>query len=234
MVAALWWVLRPSSYEYFAVVCLNWAESNRNIEVDVEQLARLLVNIDQVIVDRPLVEFEIVNPVSCLANTLAVITEARTTINLRDGSLHEVTLTTHELASWTVSHRGYSCTKCSSVLLHIRSWVAEVFIYVALSLVAPTIVVVGWSLWVWISTQSRRITIEVLTVVIPLTIELPTAIQIMLLSSRTSISTTCSIAVVVASSLVTVLRLVLRVTKVVPTVTTIFVIELLLLHENTV
>ena len=57
------------------------------------------MNVDQVVVNGTLVKFEIVNPVSSLPNALTVITEARATINLRDSSLHEVTLTADKLAS---------------------------------------------------------------------------------------------------------------------------------------
>ena len=243
MVAALRWVLSPSSYENFAVICLYRTESNGDIEVDVEQLTWLLIDVDQVVVNGTLVKFEIVNPVSSLPNALTIITEARATINLRDSSLHEVTLTAYELASWTISHWGYSGTECASILLRIRSWVVEVFIDIVFSLVTSTIVVI-WSLRVRVGASTHRclIAIKVLTVVvISLAIELPAAILVMLLSSWTTISSASSIAVVVivgvvASTLIIVLWwwLVIRVAKVVSSVTAIFVIELLLLHENTI
>ena len=70
----------------------------------------------------PLVEFEIVDSVGRLSNTLTVVSEARTAVNLRDGPLHEVTLVAHKLAARAItSHGGDSSAEGSSVLLHTRS-----------------------------------------------------------------------------------------------------------------
>lgn len=59
--------------------------------------------------DGPLVEFEIVNAIGCLTDALTVIAEAGAAVDLRDGTLHEVTLIgAHQLASRAISHGGDS------------------------------------------------------------------------------------------------------------------------------
>ena len=56
-------VLGPSGDEDFAIIGLNRAKSDRYIEIDVEQLARLLILVYVVVVDCPLVELEVVDPI---------------------------------------------------------------------------------------------------------------------------------------------------------------------------
>ena len=70
MVAALRRVLRTSCYEYFTVIGLNGAETDRYIEVDVEQLARLLILVNVVVVDCSLVELEVMDPVKSIPHSL--------------------------------------------------------------------------------------------------------------------------------------------------------------------
>ena len=63
MVAALRRVLSSSSYEDPPIVCLDRTEPNRNVEVDVQQLAGLLISVNVVKSYHSLIEFEKVNPV---------------------------------------------------------------------------------------------------------------------------------------------------------------------------
>ena len=104
MVAALGAVLGASGNEYLSIVSLNRTEADRDIKVDVEQLAGLLINVDQVVMDRALVKFEIVDPICSLADALTVIAETRSTVDLRDGSLHQVTLVPHQLVARAICH----------------------------------------------------------------------------------------------------------------------------------
>ena len=125
MIATLAAVLSATCDKDLAVVCLDWTEANRDIKVNVEQFARLLVYINQVVMDRPLVKLEIVNAIRCLADTLAIVAETWPTVNLWDCSLHQMTLIAHEFISRAICHRLYSCTKSASrrrwvpTLLHI-------------------------------------------------------------------------------------------------------------------
>ena len=123
MVAALTAIFGSTSDKYLSVVRLNRAEANRDIEVNVEQLARLLVDVDEVVMDRALVEFEIVDAIRRLTDALTVIAEAGSTVDLRDGPLHQVTLVAHQLVARAIRHRLHprteSTTACVATLLQI-------------------------------------------------------------------------------------------------------------------
>ena len=99
MIAALRAVLGATCNENLSIIRLNRAEADRDIEVNVEQLARLLVDVDEVVVDRALVEFEIVDAIRRLTDALTVIAEAGSTVYLRNGPLHQVTLVAHQLVA---------------------------------------------------------------------------------------------------------------------------------------
>ena len=74
--------------------------------------------------DRALVEFEIMNTVCSLADALTVVAEARPTVNLRDGTLHQVTLVAHQFVARAICHRLDASTESTTrvtTLLHIRS-----------------------------------------------------------------------------------------------------------------
>ena len=66
---------------------------------DLELLSRFLVDVDQVVVDRALIKLEVMNAIRGLADALTIIAEARSTVNLRYGSLHQMTLTSHEFTA---------------------------------------------------------------------------------------------------------------------------------------
>ena len=63
MIATLRGVLSSTRDENFAVISLDRAESDRYVEVDIQQLAWFLVLVNVVVVYCPLVEFEVVNPI---------------------------------------------------------------------------------------------------------------------------------------------------------------------------
>lgn len=85
---------------------MNRTEADRDVEVYVEQLSGLLVDVDEVVVYRPLVELEIVDPVRRLTNALTVISEARAAVDLGDRALHQMILVgAHKLATRAVGHR---------------------------------------------------------------------------------------------------------------------------------
>ena len=63
MIATLRRVLSSTRDENFAVISLDRAESDRYVEVDIQQLAWFLVLVNVVVVYCPLVEFEVVNPI---------------------------------------------------------------------------------------------------------------------------------------------------------------------------
>ena len=91
MVAALRRVLGTSSNEDLAVVGLDWAETNRDVEVDVEELTRFLVLVDVVVVDGSLIELEIVYPVESVSHSLIFLPKATTsTFKLSHRSLHHM------------------------------------------------------------------------------------------------------------------------------------------------
>ena len=152
MVAALGTVLGASSNENLSIVSLNRTEADRDIKVDVEQLAGLLINVDQVVMDRALVKFEIVDPICSLSDALTVITETRSTVDLRDGSLHQVTLVPHQLIAGAIRHglnssaesnpttspSAYS-SRMPATLLQIRSRVAEVVIHLVVIIVTSSV-----------------------------------------------------------------------------------------------
>ena len=73
MVAALRRVLRTSCYENFTVIGLNGAEADRYVEVDVEQLARLLILVNVVVVYCSLVKLEVMDPVESVPHSLILL-----------------------------------------------------------------------------------------------------------------------------------------------------------------
>ena len=125
MIAALRAVLGTTRDENLSIIRLNRAEADWDIEVNVEQLARLLVDVDEVVVDRALVKFEIVDAIRRLTDALTVIAEAGSAVDLRDGPLHQVTLVAHQLVAGAIRHRLHprteSTTACVATLLQIRS-----------------------------------------------------------------------------------------------------------------
>ena len=125
MIATLRAILGATCNEYLSIIRLNRTEADRDIEVNVEQLARLLVDVNEVVMNRALVEFEIVDAIGRLTDALTVIAEARSTVDLRDGPLHQVTLVPHQLVAGAVRHRLHtrseSTTARVATLLQIRS-----------------------------------------------------------------------------------------------------------------
>ena len=125
MIATLRAILGAACNENLSIIRLNRAEADWDIEVNVEQLARLLVDVDEVVVDRALVEFEIMDAIGRLTDALTVIAEAGSTVDLRDGPLHQVTLVAHQLVAGAIRHRLHprteSTTACVATLLQIRS-----------------------------------------------------------------------------------------------------------------
>ena len=125
MIATLRAILGAACNENLSIIRLNRAEADWDIEVNVEQLARLLVDVDEVVVDRALVEFEIMDAIGRLTDALTVIAEAGSTVDLRDGPLHQVTLVAHQLVAGAIRHRLHPRTEssaaCVTTLLQIRS-----------------------------------------------------------------------------------------------------------------
>ena len=123
MIAALRAILGATRNENLSIIRLYRTEANWDIEVNVEQLARLLVDVDEVVMDRALVEFEIVDAIRRLTDALTVIAEAGSTVDLRDGPLHQVTLIAHQLVTRAIRHRLHprteSTTACVATLLQI-------------------------------------------------------------------------------------------------------------------
>ena len=68
MVTALRGVLSTASNEDLAIVGLDRTEANRDIELDIEELAAFFIDIYKVVMDGALVELEIMNAVCCLTH----------------------------------------------------------------------------------------------------------------------------------------------------------------------
>ena len=94
--------------------------------------------------NRALIEFEIVNPIGRRSYSLAIIEGA--TVHLRYGSLHEMTLVSHQIICRAIWNRWDSCTKGRTtivLLVQISCRVAEVIIDIITGIV---IVLIGASL----------------------------------------------------------------------------------------
>lgn len=90
MVAALGRVFSTSSYENPAIVCLDRTEPYRNVEVNVQQLTRLLIRINVVKRYHSLIEFKEVNPVLSLLLSLRISWhESFHAIHVVDRALHK-------------------------------------------------------------------------------------------------------------------------------------------------
>lgn len=66
MIARLWTVASPTCYKDTSVLCLNWTESYRDVELNVKNLSRLFIILNVVESEHPLVKLKEVYPV-CLA-----------------------------------------------------------------------------------------------------------------------------------------------------------------------
>jgi hypothetical protein len=89
VVAALRRVLSASSYEDPSIVCLDRTEPDRNVEVNVQQLAGLLISVNVVESYHSLIEFEKVNPVLGLLLPLWISRqESIHAIHVVDWTLH--------------------------------------------------------------------------------------------------------------------------------------------------
>ena len=91
MVTALGGVLRSTSDKDFAIVRLDGAETDRDIEIDIQQLSGLFILVDIVVMDCPLIKLKVVNAIYCVSQAWVLLTKATPIIlHLRHGSLHHL------------------------------------------------------------------------------------------------------------------------------------------------
>ena len=91
MITTLRRILRSSCYEYFSIVSLNWAETDRDVEVDVEKFTRFFILINIVVVDCPLIKLEVVNPIQRMSHPWILLSKPISiTFNLSQRPLHHM------------------------------------------------------------------------------------------------------------------------------------------------
>ena len=76
MITALGGVLSTACYENLTIVGLDRTEANRDIELDIKELAALFVDINKVVMNGALVKLEVMNAVCCLTHTRRVAAKA--------------------------------------------------------------------------------------------------------------------------------------------------------------